>query len=102
MNWISDDTPIDNIIGENETKLSDAKAESPEGEIAYAKLAKALKIWKIKSLHEYTVEIFKFFWIDIGVFVLRSINHGYRTGLLSVTQKQGILTCLPKPNRCII
>ena len=38
--------------------------------------------------------------IDIGVFVLRSINYGYRTGLLSVTQKQGIITCLPKPNKC--
>ena len=42
----------------------------------------------------------KFFWIDIGVFVLRSINYGYRTGILSITQKQGIITCLPKPNKC--
>ena len=24
---------------------------------------------------------------------------GYRTGNLSVTQKQGIITCLPKPNK---
>ena len=43
MNGISDDTPIENIIGENETKLSDAETESPEGEITYAKLAKELK-----------------------------------------------------------
>ena len=34
------------------------------------------------------------------MFVLRSINHGDRTGSLSVTQKQGIITCLPKPNKC--
>ena len=31
---------------------------------------------------------------------MRSINHGYRTGELSVTQKQGIITRLPKPSKC--
>ena len=103
VNEINDDTPIENITGENETKLSDAEAETIEGEITYAELAKALKNMKNEKspgLDGYTVEFFKFFWIDIGVFVLRSINYGYRTGLLSVTQKQGIITCLPKPNKC--
>ena len=103
VNEINDDTPIENIIGENETKLSDAEAEAIEGEITYAELAKALKNMKNEKspgLDGYTVEFFKFFWIDIGVFVLRSINYGYRTGLLSVTQKQCIITCLPKPNKC--
>ena len=27
------------------------------------------------------------------------MNYGDRTGSLSVTQKQGIITCLPKPNK---
>ena len=53
-----------------------------------------------QGLEGFTVEFLKFFWIDIGVFVLRSINYGYRTGSLSVTPKQGIITCLPKPNEC--
>ena len=44
--------------------------------------------------------VFKFFWPDIGGFILRSINYGYRTGDLSVSQKQGIITCLPKANQC--
>ena len=59
-----------------------------------------MKNEKSPGLDGYTVEFFKFFWIYIGVFDLRSINYGYRTGLLSVTQKQGIITCLPKPNKC--
>ena len=59
-----------------------------------------MKNEKSPRLDSYTVEFFKFFWIDIGAFVLRSINYGYRTGLLSVTQKQGIITCLPKLNKC--
>ena len=40
-----------------------------------------------------------FFWVDLGKYILRSINYAYRNGLLSVTQKQGIITCLPKPNK---
>ena len=59
-----------------------------------------MKNEKSPGLDGFTVEFFKFFWIDIGVFVLRSINYGYRTGLLSVSRKQGIITCLPKPNKC--
>ena len=29
----------------------------------------------------------------------RSVNYAYRTGSLSVTQKQEIITCPPKPNK---
>ena len=32
-------------------------------------------------------------------FVLRSINYGYSTGQLSTTQKQGIVTYIPKDNK---
>ena len=34
------------------------------------------------------------------MFVLRFLNYGYVNGFLSVTQTQGIITCLPKPNKC--
>ena len=34
------------------------------------------------------------------MFVRGSIKYGYRTGSLSETPKQGIITCLPKPNKC--
>ena len=59
-----------------------------------------MKNEKSPGLDGFTVEFFKLFWIDIGVYVLRSIKYGYRTGSLSVTQKQGIITCLPKPTKC--
>ena len=59
-----------------------------------------MKNEKSPGLDGFTVEFFKFFWIDIGVFVLRSINYGYRKSSLLVTPKQGIITCLPKPNKC--
>jgi hypothetical protein len=39
----------------------------------------------------------EFFWKHIGHFVITSINHGYKSNnSLSVTQKHGIITLLPK------
>ena len=45
------------------------------------------------------MEFFKFFWVDVGQFILRSLNYGYRNGSLGITQKQGVITCIPKPNK---
>ena len=59
-----------------------------------------MKNEKSPGLDGFTEEFLKFFWIDIGIFVLRSLNYDYAKGSLSVTQTQGIITCLPKPNKC--
>ena len=47
----------------------------------------------------FTVEFFKFFWKDLGSFLIRSINFGFNMGELSVTQKQGIISILPKGDK---
>ena len=47
----------------------------------------------------FSVEFFKFFYKDIIVFIRRAINEGYRLGKLSVTQTQGIITCIPKGDK---
>lgn len=39
------------------------------------------------------------FWNKIGSFVVRSLNYGYKVGELSSTQKQGIITCIPKEGK---
>ena len=49
----------------------------------------------------FTSEFFKFFWSDIGVFISRSLNYAYITDSLSVTHKQGIITCIPELNKSI-
>lgn len=99
---IKEDGSIESLIGENSTKLSNLEADSLEGEISLDELSQALKNMKNEKspgLDGFTVEFFKFFWIDLRAFILRSINYGYRNGSLSITQKQGIITCLPKPNK---
>ena len=97
-----DGNPIEDIAGENENKLSDDESQKLEGDIKLSELSNSLKNMKndkSPGLDGFTVEFFKFFWTDLKYFILRSLNYGYRTGSLSVTQKQGIITCLPKPGK---
>ena len=54
---------------------------------------------KTPGMDGLAVEFFKFFCVDLGHFILRSLNYGYRIGSLSTAQKQGLITCLPKPNK---
>ena len=99
---IIDDNPIENILGENKSKLSVHDSNSLEGELKCSELAEALKNMKNSKTpgnDGFTAEFFKFFWIDLKMYILNSLNYGYKTGSLSITQKQGIITCLPKPNK---
>ena len=57
---------------------------------------KTMKNEKTPGLDGFTVEFFKFFWRDLGTYMFRSINHAINVGELSITQKQGIITLLPK------
>ena len=46
-----------------------------------------------------TVNFFKFFWKQLGSFVVRSLNEGFSKGEMSITQKEGIIICLPKGDK---
>ena len=98
-----DDKPLEETLGENiKKKLSENDSSGLEGEITYSELSSALrnmKNGKSPGNDGFTTEFFKFFWPDLERFVLRSLNYGYRIGSLSVTQKQGMITCIPKPNK---
>ena len=83
-------------------KLSDTQKNGLEGEIT---LSEALLVLKNMSNDKspgsdgFTTEFFKVFWKQLGNFIVRSINYGYQKGELSVTQKQGIITCIPKEGK---
>jgi hypothetical protein len=46
-----------------------------------------------------TVDFFKFFWRQLRVFVVRSLNEGFDKGQMSITQREGIIVCLPKGDK---
>ena len=54
---------------------------------------------KSPGLDGFTAEFYNLFWIDLGVFLVRSLNYAYTTQNLSITQKQGIITCIPKEGK---
>jgi hypothetical protein len=86
----------------NIRKLSNEEKQSLEGKLTYNELLASLKRMSNSSSpgsSGFTAAFFKFFWIDIGIFLLRSINYAFDVGELSVTQKQGVITCIPKGDK---
>jgi hypothetical protein len=46
-----------------------------------------------------TVDFFKFFWKQLGMFIVRSLNEGFIKKEMSITQREGIIVCLPKGDK---
>ena len=91
-----------NTIIPEAPKLSDEERESLEGKITYKEASNALNRMqndKSPGSSGYTNAFFKFFWKDIGHFLVRSINEGFKKGRLSVTQRQGVIICIPKEGK---
>ena len=99
----SETTDLETYIDSNlVTKLTEREAEQLEGLLTYSEISKTLKNMKNdkgSGLSGFSADFLKVFWKQLGFFVLRSINYGYSTGQLSTTQKQGIITCIPKDNK---
>ena len=102
-----DDTLIDVNLEEllssfNVPKLSNQEAEALEGEITYKEATETLRNMKNEKSpgsDGFTAEFFKVFWCDLGGFVIRSFNEGLQLQKLSITQRQGVITILPKGDK---
>ena len=46
-------------------------------------------------------DFYKVFWNDIKVFLLASINSSYAKGLLSISQRRGLITLIPKKDKSL-
>jgi hypothetical protein len=86
-------------LAPNIPTLNSETADSLEGEISLEEAGQSLKCMKNNKSpgsDGFSVEFFKFFWPQIGGYVVRALNTSFRKGLLSPTQRQGIITCIPK------
>jgi hypothetical protein len=63
------------------------------------KAIKDMKNGKSPGCDGLTVDWYKFFWSDIKAFVLDSLNYAYIKGELSVDQRRGIITLIPKQGK---
>ena len=84
------------------TKLTEDKMVDMEGELILPECIIVLKNMsnrKSPCLDGFISEFYKFFWNDIQEYVIKSLNFAYENSLLSVSQKQGLITCLPKEGK---
>ena len=89
-------------IGFDFPKLDSREAGLLEGPVSMKEAAQALyELHNDKSPGPdgFTVNFFKFFWKQLGGFLVRSLNSGYAKNLLSRSQRQGIITLIPKGNK---
>ena len=97
----TDNVVLEDIL-QHSSKLDDNEKASIEGHITFEEALAAIKCMKNNKSpgnSGYTTEFFKFFFTDIGKFLVRSINYGFDHDILSITQRQGVITCIPKDGK---
>ena len=83
-------------------KLNENEANNIEGMITEEEALCSLKNMKNNKSpgsDGFTIEFFKFFWKDIGKFLVRAINYSFVKGEMSSTQKEGVIICIPKGDK---
>ena len=95
-----------NLFFDNENpfiqKPSEEEVASCEGPITLQECLAALKNmknFKSPGIDGFTVEFYKFFWNDIKYLLLKCLNEGLEAGKFSVSQRQGLITCIPKEGK---
>ena len=96
-----EDNPISNLVSDIPT-LDEQIAENLEGELTLDEIGvtlKEMKHNKSPGSDGFPAEFFKCFWRQLGGYVLRALNEGFKKGSLSCTQREGVIICLPKPDK---
>ena len=86
----------------NFPKISEEDKSACERELSESEIlksVKAMKQGKSPGTCGLTSEWYKFFWIDIKDILTASINYNLSQGKLSLEQRRGILTLIPKKDK---
>ena len=97
---------FDNILSHVEvSSLLEEERNACEGYIGEGELLTALKSTKSNKSpgnDGLPAEFYKVFWKDIKQYLLNALNHSYDNKKLSITQRRGVITLLPKTDRNIL
>ena len=58
-----------------------------------------MKNRKSPGIDGFTAEFYKFFWNDLNIYLIDSYNYSFTTGSFSISQTQGLITCIPKEGK---
>ena len=83
-------------------KLTDSMRETCEDQLTYSECFKVLSTFsndKTPGNDGLAIEFYKFFWSEIGIFLVDSLNYAYFHGELSHSQKQAVITLIEKKDK---
>ena len=83
-------------------KLDGEMSDSCEGLLTIEECTKVLSSFnndKTPGSDGLTIEFYRFFWNALGAFVVDSFNYAFQRGSLSISQKLGIITLIPKKSK---
>ena len=86
----------------NAQKLSQEDSDMTEGNITAVEALATLRTMKndkSPGSDGFTAEFYKVFLNNIETFLVRSINNGFTKEEMSVTQRRGVITCIPKEDK---
>ena len=58
-----------------------------------------MEINKTPGTDGLTVEFYRYFWDIVGIYMVESFNYAFETGKLSISQRQGIISLIPKEKK---
>lgn len=73
--------------------------EGPLSQNEVFEVLKTCKKNKSPGTDGFPAEFYKFFWNDIKEFLLQSLNYTYAHNKLSITQRDGLITLIPKKDK---
>ena len=84
------------------TPLDSCEADQCEGLLTLDECAKAICSFqndKTPGSDGFTVEFYRLFWHLLGQIMVDSFNHAFETGRMSISQKFGIISLIPKKDK---
>lgn len=93
--FFNSDNPFINRLNEEQQNLAETDLSANECLSAL----KNMKNGSSPGIDGFTAEFYKFFWKDIQYFLLNSFNFSFQKGSFSTSQKQGLITCIPKEGK---
>ena len=83
-------------------RVTESQSLAMSGHITVEEMTKYLKSTKNNvspGISGFTADFYKYFWRDLKQFIVRSVNYSFDIGSLSVQQRLGIISLLPKGNK---
>ena len=90
------------FVSEGITPLESEKSDSCEGLLTIEECTKVLSSFsnnKTPGSDGLTIEFYRFFWDILGTFAVDSFNYAFQKGCLSISQKLGIISLIPKKHK---